>query len=179
MKATGRGRTLLVGIGSPHGDDRAGWLIAEAMRKSALPNLEIRQAAAPSDLLDWLGNLDRLIVCDACQSSASSGQSNGGEPALHHWLWPSSQLARLRSASSHTIGLPATLELAERLRILPAKTDLFGLEGVRFDAFADPSPLVVAARKAVVAAIVRQCGLTERPFDVDGPASVSEDLRNA
>lgn len=73
---------LFVGLGSHHGDDQIGWLVADrlATERDLPSSVAIRKAAIPLDLLDWLEGVDCLHVCDASQSAASSGK-------LQRWDW--------------------------------------------------------------------------------------------
>ncbi len=65
---------LVVGIGSSHGDDQAGWLVADLLQErldrapGVLLECRIRKAAVPLDLVHWLDGVAELIVCDACVS---------------------------------------------------------------------------------------------------------------
>lgn len=127
--------TLFVGIGSPHGDDRAGWVVAESLREQNLPGVDVRQAATPSQLLDWLGPFDRLVVADAYLAGSGSPDRSG----LKRWNWPTYSVAVLRSANSHAFGLPQVLQLAERLGALPRNVVVFGIAGANFSAFGELS----------------------------------------
>ncbi len=75
-------KRLFVGIGSPHGDDQAGWLLADLLRGqfASAGGILVRQAVVPADILDWLNGVEHLHVCDACTT---------GSPAatLHRWEW--------------------------------------------------------------------------------------------
>ena len=134
-------RTLIVGIGSPHGDDQIGWRVAEALRSAVSPAIEVREASTPSQLLDWLEGVDRLIVCDACQARRRAPDGSAGDTlSVHRWQWPTLQVSTLRSAGSHSFGLPQVLQLAERLGRLPQEVIVFGVEGRQFEAFASRSP---------------------------------------
>jgi len=141
MTAITSRRVLLVGIGSPHGDDQAGWLIAERLRDRVEIDVEVKQASTPSHLLDWLDKVDRLIVCDACldrrqkDADRQNAQKPGEEPRAFRWEWPTPEVSRLRSAGSHAFGLPEVLQLAERLGRLPASVTVFGIPGAMFDSF--------------------------------------------
>ena len=141
-------RTLFAGIGSQHGDDRIGWLVADALRERLPSDVEVRQASTPSQLLDWLGGIDRLVVCDACLAPAVAGTTN--RTRLHRWDWPVPDATSLRSASSHAFGLPQVLQLAEQLGNLPAEVIVFGVEGSCFDAFADLSTVLDEAFAEIV-----------------------------
>ena len=154
MSAQPQNRTLFVGIGSPHGDDRIGWLVAETLRSRVPSEVDVRQAATPSGLLDWLDGVDRLIVCDACVSCPNAIL---GELPLHRWQWPTSEVAVLRSAGSHAIGLPLVLKLAEQLGTLPREVIVFGVEGSCFDAFAELSAELATACHRIVQTIADAC----------------------
>lgn len=142
MSSASQGRTLFVGIGSPHGDDRIGWSIADSLQQPVRMNIDIRKATIPGDLLDWLDGVNRLFVCDAC---ASSGASNADAPAMHRWDWPTKAVTALRSANSHAFGLSQVLQLTQRLGTLPEDVTVIGIEGQSFDAFAELSPRLAAA----------------------------------
>ena len=121
-------RTLLVGIGSPHGDDRAGWLVAEAlaecsarMHAAHAAAFQVCKASTPLDLFDWLDDMRRLIVCDAACGAGAPG-------TLHRWHWPDERIGQVRPAGSHDFGLAAALELADRLGRLPAEVVVWGIE---------------------------------------------------
>ena len=117
-------RTLFVGLGSPHGDDQVGWRVAEELRRRQ-PDRTVRIASTPAELLDWLDGLDRLELCDAVR-----GESPG---RLHRWDWPTPQLGRLRSSGTHSFGVSAVLELAQRLGRLPAAVRIWGIEARQFE----------------------------------------------
>lgn len=151
-------RTLFVGIGSPHGDDRIGWQVADALEHVELPNVELRQASTPSHVLDWLEGFDRLIVCDACLTE-SEGRPTG--PQVHRWEWPTPRLSTVRSAGSHAFGLPQVLELAQRLHTLPSEVVVFGVEGSRFNAFAELSTEIAQSFDKIVGEIVNDLTVAE------------------
>ena len=156
-------RTLFIGIGSPHGDDRIGWRMADALTEAAIPDVEIRKAAIPCDLLDWLEDVDRLFVCDACYSTRSATAA----VALHQRQWPTSEVSAMRSAASHALGLPQVLRLAERLGTLPSSVTLFGIEGRSFDAFAELSPEIAAALGTITHTIAAACAGSGRTEAAD------------
>ena len=141
-------RSLFVGVGSPHGDDQVGWHVADRLLAQAPRGVEIRKAATPSQLLDWLAGVERLCVCDACEAAGDEPAS----PTWYRWCWPTPQITSMRSSHSHMVGLPQVLDLARRLGTLPGEVVVYGVRGVRFEAFADTSPEVLA----VLAEIVEQ-----------------------
>jgi hydrogenase maturation protease len=119
---TAKFATLVVGVGSAHGDDQFGWLVAKHLASSSADGgAVVRSARSPAELLDWLEGFERLIVCDACQGLGSPG-------AIHSWSWPDVPRRALRTAGTHDLGLAAVLELAQQLGLLPAETLLWCVE---------------------------------------------------
>jgi len=118
---TAKPAALVVGVGSAHGDDQFGWLVAKQLTSGSAGGAVVRSARSPAELLDWLEGCERLIVCDACQSLGSPG-------AFHSWVWPEVPRRALRTAGTHDLGLAAALELAEQLRLLPAETLIWCVE---------------------------------------------------
>jgi hydrogenase maturation protease len=125
-------KRLLVGLGSPHGDDQIGWRIAESLTGVDNVDERVRTAATPADLLDWLEGIDRLIVIDACQNDGAPG-------AIHRWRWPDAPAIR-HATSSHDLGLIEVLNIASRLGQLPALVEVFGIEIVQAGPGAPISP---------------------------------------
>ncbi|MCC7424784.1 MAG: hydrogenase maturation protease [Planctomycetaceae bacterium] len=111
---------LLVGLGSPHGDDRVAWTVAEEL-ESSRPDWIIRKASTAVDLFDWLEGVDRLIVIDACRGAGAPG-------SIVRWRWPAVPLTALRGAGSHDLGLAEVLQTATRLGTLPSRVEIIGIE---------------------------------------------------
>jgi hydrogenase maturation protease len=128
-------RVKVVGLGSHHGDDRAGWHVVEMLSGAA----DSVVLGDPSQLLDHLEGCDRLIVVDACRS----GQVPG---TIFRFAWPpDAALATLTEPSSHGLGAATVLTLAETLGRLPPSVVLYAVE-VQSCAPNEPlSPAVSAA----------------------------------
>jgi hydrogenase maturation protease len=134
--------TLFAGLGSPHGDDQVGWLVADQLAKSKnLPrHLSIRKAAIPLDLLDWLQGVEILGLCDAAETSKETGK-------LERWEWNANlprtrdttisnallpMFKRLRIPGSHDFGIAEVFDLAERLDRLPARIVVWTISASQF-----------------------------------------------
>lgn len=111
-------RRLIVGLGSPHGDDSVGWKVADTLLSLRIAETLVRRAHVPLDLLDWIHESDDLILCDALVSPDHSGQ-------VQHWKWPDPLFAQCTAAGSHDYGLPQVLELAATLGRLPSRVTLW------------------------------------------------------
>ncbi len=131
---------LIVGFGSPHGDDQSGWLVADRLAADArVPNgVAIRKAAVPLDLLDHLEGVVCLHVCDAVHDAMSTG-------AIRRWEWNAesenssltrffAEFTRMRCGGSHGFGLMEVLDLAAKLRRLPQRIVIWAVGGNRFAA---------------------------------------------
>lgn len=115
--------TLLVGLGSPYGDDQLGWRLVEEIGKLCRQPLSVQRAHSALQLFDWLGGVQRLVVCDACQGIGAVG-------TWRRWRWPSDDLKPLRAQGSHDLGLAAVLALAETLGQLPGNVSIWAIEGL-------------------------------------------------
>lgn len=112
---------LVVGIGSPHGWDRIGWLVAEELQHRLSTGWQVRLARVPTDLLDWLEHCDRLHLIDACEVPSPTG-------SLLRLEWPDSRILQSRTQTAHDFDLPQVLQLADRLGQLPKQVVLWAVE---------------------------------------------------
>jgi hydrogenase maturation protease len=148
-------RILVLGVGSPFGDDRFGWEAAEALRYSAAINtaapgrIEILALDRPGAMLPvhWR-ETDIVILLDAVRS--------GAVPGTRHCLDARDLPGAHVSCSSHGFGVASAIGLAQALGNLPSKLLLRGVE-------ADPawrdsglSPAVVTALPRFVADLARE-----------------------
>jgi hydrogenase maturation protease len=134
--------TLFVGLGSSHGDDRVGWLVADALEPRLTGNAVVRRAAAPLDILDWLDRIDCLALCDACRGMGPVG-------TWQRWRWPFTEIPAARARHSHDVGLSAALLLTARLGQLPREVVLWGIEIGQTEPEQRASPDVTATASAV------------------------------
>ena len=73
--------TVILGVGSPFGDDRAGWVVAEAVRASAwFRSVAPGSVAAEcldrpgANLLTALEGVTHAVLIDAMRKSSQTGQ---------------------------------------------------------------------------------------------------------
>ncbi len=109
----------VVGIGSPHGDDRIGWQLVQEVA-AARPALGATVLVSPLDLLEVSLDCRLLIVVDACRTGAPVG-------SVIERVWPWEADTAVEH-STHGVGLTAALTLAASLGRLPAAVRLFGVE---------------------------------------------------
>ena len=134
-------KVIFVGLGSPHGDDCVGWLVAERLQVHSDVKAAVRRAAAPADILDWLDGTVRMAICDGCQGAGPVG-------SWHRWKWPLIQRAT-RAGGSHDFSLLSVMQLAAQLGILPEEVVLWGVEIRQANPTESVSEEVAAAVPAV------------------------------
>ena len=158
---------LIVGIGSPHGDDQAGWLVADALQLSLKqlhrPDLSccVKKAVVHLDLLHWLENVDELILCDACQSDAPAGSIR----LFHLTETPTGRLQNnlpdsddCSMRATHGFGLIQVLQLIQITTGRLPDTTLWVISGTSFSpgsAISDPVLLAITRQELEILAILR------------------------
>jgi hydrogenase maturation protease len=113
--------TKVIGVGSHHGDDRAGWEVAERLRRRANLGAEIVSVSDVSNLLHHFDDCDRLILIDACLSGDTPG-------TVKRLEWPDARIRSRGGTSTHGLGIADALELAEQLAQRPREIVLFAIE---------------------------------------------------
>jgi hydrogenase maturation protease len=114
----------ILGIGSPAGDDQAGWLTIDALFAAGLHSedgLVIEKLDRPgTSLIPLLGKAAWVILVDAMQGSGPAGR-------IRHFDqtdWPQ----HTKGLSTHGVGVLDALSLACALGSLPPRIDLYGIE---------------------------------------------------
>jgi hydrogenase maturation protease len=113
--------TLIVGIGSPHGDDQIGWAVVDRLRPRLCAGAAAHKSTGGTDLLELLEGKDRAILVDASAPSGDPG-------TVRRFDWPSAELEATSLLSSHGIGLVEILRLAEVLGRLPTHVTIYAVE---------------------------------------------------
>jgi hydrogenase maturation protease len=144
-------RPRIIGLGSPHGDDQAGWLIVDCLRERGYPLSLLRKASHPADLLDDLSSAGPLLICDACEGTGDAG-------AIHHWQWPDEALQTRCSGGTHNLPLAHVLELANQLADHRLAATVWGVSGSQWVPASSPSRAVQEAARDVAARIWRRYG---------------------
>ena len=123
----------VVGVGSPHGDDRVGWRLVEDLAASAAAGVEAVAVAQPLGLLDHLDGCSVLIVVDACRAGRAAG-------SVLVLAWPEDRPEFEGSGSTHGLDLAMALEMAGVLGRLPPSVLLFAVQAGACGPVADLSP---------------------------------------
>ena len=139
---------MVIGVGNAwRCDDAAG--IEVARRLAAAPPEGVRVVVTDGGdvvglVAEWRPG-DEVAVVDAASSGARPG-------AVHRFDAVASPLpARMLRSSTHTFGIPDTVEVARALGRLPRSLSVYAIEGSRFTLGAGLTPEVERAVEQLVA----------------------------
>ncbi|MDQ1314052.1 MAG: hydrogenase maturation protease [Pseudomonadota bacterium] len=145
-------RVRILGIGSPSGDDQAGWLVVDALQASGVQtgvDLVIEKLDRPgANLIASVENAAWVILVDAMQGCGEAGRIRrfGAND------WP----AYGGGISSHGFGVVDALTLARELGSLPHRLDLYGIEAGSALPGEEPSLAVKAAARRLAASLAAE-----------------------
>ncbi len=128
-------RCLIAGIGSPHGDDQAGWMVLDRLSEKENFHYDVRKLSAPVELLDIIAGRDCLICLDATEGNGTPG-------TVRRHLWPFEQTWIKYNGSTHGMDLVSVLKIAESVALLPEEVILWTIEGTNWTPGAEMNPLV-------------------------------------
>ena len=150
--ATGREKTLVVGLGNPIlGDDGIGWCVAQEVKRRA-PDAEVECLALGGlSLMERLIGYDRAVIIDAIQTSE---QRTGTVR-----IFPLAEMADRTAGhmtAAHDTSLQTALELGRQMGArLPVAITVVAIEADRvYDFSEELSPAVAAAVPAATAAVL-------------------------
>ncbi|MEZ6123272.1 MAG: hydrogenase maturation protease [Planctomycetaceae bacterium] len=143
-------RCCVIGIGSPHGDDQAGWLVVDLLEKGSglFSQAVVRKVASPIEILHWASGCDHLILCDACQGTGDAG-------TITRFDWTELLGQRIRWSGSHDVSLEAALQLLDRLVNPRPEITLWGIEIESASPCQPPCETVQRAARELASQIVR------------------------
>jgi hydrogenase maturation protease len=141
---------LFIGLGSPHGDDRAGWLVIERLHELGIPPETARAAHHPAKIWDWRHSEAAVIIVDACQEHGPPG-------SFMRWAWPRDVLPTTRCSGTHDLPLAEVLAIGQRLGFFPEEITVWTISGDHYDEAADASPAVVRAARLLADQLASAC----------------------
>ena len=133
-------RALIVGFGSPYGDDQFGWQVIKQLQIALKDRNGVRAICCDHSGVDWIHQYqppEELIFVDAVKSGAIPG-------TLHRLsLNPSEKLTLPSTTSSHGIGLQQGLAIAAAITELPTEIEFYGVELEQCNASNRASPATI------------------------------------
>jgi hydrogenase maturation protease len=152
---------LLIGLGSPFGDDAAGPAVVSRLVAEGLPaGVRVLMPRRPDALLDALEGAEAAVLVDASRAGLAPGTVH--EPVAE-------ALGEARALSSHGLGVAGALALAAALGRAPRKLAVVAVEASALDGEGLSAPvraaLPEAARRvrAKIAAFAQAAGETGAP----------------
>ncbi|MDG2220967.1 MAG: hydrogenase maturation protease [Rubripirellula sp.] len=112
---------LVIGIGSPHGDDQVGWRVIAHLEQQGQGLAALQTLVDPIDLIEQLEGISRLVIVDGCRSGQEVGMLTRLEA-------DDPRFTEVTGHSTHRISLSETLDLARALGRLPGWVKVFGVE---------------------------------------------------
>lgn len=144
----------VVGIGSPFGDDQAGWRVVELLRNRLAPDIDLVALDRPgAALVSWMQGADWFILIDALGPDGSPGRVRR--------IDPDAIVPPPGGTSSHGLDLGEAIRLAEALGCRPRHLDIFGIE----IAGIGTADLCAAVEAGAEALAQRLCEVLTRPTD--------------
>ena len=123
-------RVHIIGVGSPFGDDRLGWVAAESLQRSAVLN-GLEPGRIVISILDRPGAMLLALWDQADHVILIDGVRSGAVPGTRHRFTARDVTGARLPVTSHGFGIAAALELAQVLENLP---DCLWLRGIEMDA---------------------------------------------
>jgi hydrogenase maturation protease len=144
----------VLGIGSPYGNDRVGWYVAEQLRQTPAltPWLNDRLTITVLDrpgvtLLDYFATGNHVIIVDAMLGQGEVGTIEQFDRySLPSWRTP---------MSTHAMGLADTVQLAAALDTLPERLLIYGIEIGCCETDGDLEPRIKTAAQRLVTQIAQ------------------------
>ncbi|MEO9594367.1 hypothetical protein [Rhodopirellula bahusiensis] len=162
-------RIAILGIGSPHGDDQFGWVVADSLSRRfgsptrgnalriclAQPAGEVRifKCTNPVDVIPMLDDFDRIVVVDASVGLPTETQFrrlNYADAIDREWI------ASRSVRGTHDFGLHQTLQLAQTLGKLIDHVEIWLGHAVAFDPISKMTQQSAAAIRPCVDAIAEE-----------------------
>ena len=118
-------KTLIVGFGSPHGDDQLGWHVIDILQQQInTENTKISVFKSKGNSMDWMSSIDdaeQIILVDAVISGSDVG-------TLHYFFIENTTDKISAATSSHGIDLLESVAVARNVGILNIPVHFFGIE---------------------------------------------------
>ena len=143
-------KTLIVGLGSPYGNDQLGWLLIDEMHEMSSPSVTVFKSK--SDGSDWFHEIkdnNQIIFIDALLSDDSIGRVT--ELTIEDLLEGSTKL----SSSTHSISLSDSIVLAQTLGLLSVPARILAVSvGKEFSAEHDILKLIPRIARKIMDEII-------------------------
>jgi len=140
---------LFLGLGSPHGDDQAGWLVINCLHQRGVATGDAVALPSPDQIWHVCSADRELVLCDA---AAGPGQVG----TIQRWNWPGVRLPE-RCRGTHDLPLGDVLCLGQSLGLCPSEITIWTISGSRFSPCDELSPSVREAAERLASSLYEAC----------------------
>jgi hydrogenase maturation protease len=112
---------LVIGVGSPHGDDAVGWRVVEQLAAFVPSTVQAIAVREPTQLLPHLVHAERVWIVDGSRGGGRTG-------AITRIEWNAGCLLGDSRASSHGYGVDNVLRLSSALGYLARSVVIYAIE---------------------------------------------------
>jgi len=161
-------RAAVIGVGNEfRRDDGIGPALIERLKRYALPGVSLVVAdGEPTQLLDAWEGAELAIVVDAVMCEPAT-------PGRVHRTTLDAPLVAVESASTHGLGLPDAVRLADALGRAPGRLVVFAVEAADLGFGVGLSPEVERTIRDLVRNVLGELGVGASFTDPDGQASTA------
>jgi hydrogenase maturation protease len=113
----------VIGLGSPHGDDRAGWDVIDRLQMHWIGRPDLRLVHLSKSPVDLLWHLSPDIptwIVDAAIGAAIEGP-------YARLVWPAAPIQGVRNCTSHAVDLAQLLALGQALALCPPQIVIYAI----------------------------------------------------
>jgi hydrogenase maturation protease len=144
--------TRVIGLGSPFGEDRAGWLVIDRLQGQVPASVDVVALDRPgAALVNWMRECEHLILIDAVLAPEQCGT---------YALLAIDELAQPSSLSGHMLNLAETVALAQTLGQAPGKLEIYGINIRNLETLSKPVSNCIALLSAQ---LIRRLQTSQRP----------------
>lgn len=141
---------VIVGVGSPHGDDQIGWCVAQLLAEQfEAGELELQLLTRPVSQLWTLLNSPRLLIIDACLADLPTA-------TLRRITLEQLETQSTGLLSSHSLGVAELLTLAKGMGMQIDHLRIFGIQLLQTEPMAELSPQLKVALPRIVDQLVAE-----------------------
>ncbi|MGB7344716.1 MAG: hypothetical protein WBD20_10905 [Pirellulaceae bacterium] len=144
---------VIIGIGSPHGDDQFGWAVINELQSINEVGVSLRKINHPIDLITDLDTHDEVVLIDAAKglSPEHAFQKLVFNNPVHRKL-----IQEIPSSGTHDMGVYETLQLAAMLGKRTDHVTLWIGKAAVFDQLAEMATSTKLAAKQCAATIAKE-----------------------
>jgi len=145
---------VVIGLGTPNGDDQFGWKVVDTLLKAGL-NVPLVKVQNPIDILEWLETAQQIHIVDAAHDMPDTDsylELNFSSQADRN------RIMEVPECGTHGLNLYSTLMLARSLGRSTNRITLWLGRAEQFEPLTDLSPKTGQSLQACLQALRQRLG---------------------